>query len=226
MKKLLLAGVTIAAFSCAPVLAADMPVKAPSAPAFSWTGGYIGIQAGEAWYRGDVDFTAGGALTPGPSVKDSAGEFGATIGYNWQNGPWVIGLEADWSWTNINAINASAANCIPGDCRIKSDWFATARGRLGYTITPNTMLYATGGAAFVRVKDISDPGPFVTTATKTTWTAGGGFESMLAQHWSVKAEYLYINVADGPDTFTGVLTVERPRNQNLQVLRAGLNYKF
>lgn len=211
--------------------AADMPARAPvykaaPAPAISWTGGYVGIQGGGAWYHGDIDSTAGGPLAPGPSVKDSGGTFGATIGYNWQNGLWVVGVEGDWSWTDLRASNLGAANCSPNACQIKTDWFATARARIGYTLTPNTLLYATGGAAFTHVKD-SMPGLGLSISdTKAGWTAGGGVEAMLTQNWTVKAEYLYIDIANGPDLFTGVLTTERPRNQDLQVVRAGLNYKF
>ncbi len=210
--------------------AADMPARAPvykAAPAIplSWTGGYVGIQGGGAWYNGDLDSTAGGPLTRGPSISDSSGTLGATIGYNWQNGPWVAGLEGDWSWTDLKAKNSTAPNCAPLTCSIETNWFATARVRLGYAVVPYTLLYATGGAAFVHPADKITLG-LKATDTKTSWTAGGGVEAMLSQNWSVKAEYLYIDLPDGPDLFTGVLTVERPRNQSLQVVRAGLNYKF
>jgi outer membrane immunogenic protein len=102
MKKLLFAGVAVAALCCAPALAADIPVKAPvykaaAAPIFDWTGPYAGIAAGWGW---------GHSKQTDPGIEEEIGDgsyrlrgglIGGTLGYNWQRGPWVFGLEADYS---------------------------------------------------------------------------------------------------------------------------------
>lgn len=235
MKKFLASAAVAFAFYGAPAFAADMPVKTPvykAAPApLSWTGFYIGAEGGGAWFDSRVDFVAGGPVTRGPSVSDSSGIIGATVGYNWQSGLWVAGLEADWSWMGLKATNTTAANCAPGSCANKLDWLATARLRAGYTITPNTMIYATGGAAF---GDLGTrltfgggvPAPVESMEVKTGWTAGGGIESMLNEHWTAKVEYLYVGLPNGPNRFNGVLTVDHAADVRTQIVRAGLNYKF
>ena len=107
--------------------AADMPTKAPAyqAPAaYNWTGFYVGINGGGGWGRSNWDGI------PTGSFNTSGGLIGGTLGYNWQTGPWVLGLEGDIDWANING-NSSAAGCVP-NCNTKTDWLGTIRGRVGY----------------------------------------------------------------------------------------------
>ncbi|SRR5712691_1839800 len=238
MKKFLVAGIAAAAFCGAPAFAADMPVKALAYktvdPGYNWTGFYIGIEGGWARFDSRVDAISGGAfLTTGPLHK-SGGIIGGTVGYNWQNGPWVAGVEGDLSWTDLRVTNNTAPNCAPGNpgthCTNKLDWLGTARVRGGYTVMNNTMIYATGGAAFGRVGSNLNFGgvapPVGAIKTETGWTVGGGVESMINPHWTVKAEYLYVDLGKVPTFLNGVALFNPDVKARVNVLRAGLNYKF
>ncbi|MCF8477281.1 MAG: porin family protein [Pseudolabrys sp.] len=207
MKKILLTGVGLAVFGMGSALAADlphqMPAKAPAyvAPAaYNWTGPYIGINGGYAWGGG----------------KDG-GLVGGTLGYNYQTGPWVFGLEGDWDWTNIKGSTA----CAAGTCTVKNHWLATARGRLGYAMgtNGNILPYVTGGAAFGDIEN-SVSGVGTVSDTSAGWTVGAGLEAAISGPLTAKIEYLYVDLDNGP-TLAG-------QGSNLQsnIVRAGLNYRF
>ncbi len=199
----------------------EMPVKAPvyaPAPPFSWTGFYVGINGGGAWGRSDFDFA--GARTGGFDV--SGGLVGGTIGYNYQTGPFVLGIEGDINWTSIRG----STPCLVGafSCETKNDWLGTARGRIGYAFD-RFMPYVTGGLAVGNIKaDI--PGLGSGSDTKAGWTVGGGLEYALYGNWTVKAEYLRVDLG----TFDcglacGVVT---PTNVKFDtnIVRAGVNFRF
>ena len=117
MRKFLVAGIAAAACSSAPALAADMAVKAPMAPPIapvvdSWTGFYIGANGGWGWSSIDTAavpdpngaFIAEGDLA-GPrffNTRTNGGVFGGQIGYNWQTGNWVLGVEGDFDVASIS----------------------------------------------------------------------------------------------------------------------------
>src|SRR5262245_41348626 len=152
MKRALLAGISALAMItvAGAANAADlprreaMPVKAPiySAP-YNWTGFYLGINGGGAW--GSSDFS--GNFSNGSSDPDG-GLVGGTIGYNWQLGQTVFGLEGDADWSSVRG----SSNCGGGlSCETRSDYLATVRGRLGYAID-RFMPYVTGGLALGNIK--------------------------------------------------------------------------
>ncbi len=216
MKKVLLGSVaTIALGLASSAFAADLPArapiytKAPPPPAlFSWTGFYIGGNVGGKWLSntsGEVDIAPAPGLVP-PGVffpfttsGSNNGTFmgGGQVGYNWQTGPVVFGLEGDidaqhWSQTRTVAapIPAPAVGFfIPGDSfTMDSKWQASLRGRIGYA-WDRTLLYATGGVAWTNVRVGANflPGfapnglPLPGTAgsdsfTFTGATVGGGIE--------------------------------------------------
>jgi outer membrane immunogenic protein len=220
MKKLLVAGITAAAFCGAPALAADMPTKAPStfAPVYNWSGPYVGIVGGGGWGTSD-QFVPGTADTSG-RFNISGGLVGATLGYNWQkNGPFVLGVEGDFSWANIRGSTAGTL--------LEPDFFATAlhtlgtiRGRLGYA-TGQFMPYVTGGYAFGDLHRGFNTA--FAGATASGWTLGAGIEALLSPNWSAKVEYLYVDLGKTNVPITGF-----PTNVDFQthVFRVGLNYKF
>ncbi|HEY2248673.1 MAG TPA: outer membrane protein [Bradyrhizobium sp.] len=250
--------------------AADMAVKArPMAPVpvWNWTGFYIGGNVGGVWNdtRDDVFPTGcflfnpacGGGPPNNPlrsdSVRLNGSGFtgGGQAGYNWQNGRFVGGFEADINYNGINDgsfISRPVAAPLVGTFihaeTDKLQWFGTVRGRAGFTVTPSFLVYATGGLAFGQVKSASAVAFTATTDvyagtlddTRFGWTVGGGGEWMIAPKWSIKAEYLFIDLGTAGYTqvcITAVCTAFAPPptyHTDLRVrehvARVGLNYHF
>jgi outer membrane immunogenic protein len=199
-------------------LPARMPVKAPVvvAPApFSWTGFYIGVHGGGAWLDHKQSTTEGGDPGCGFVVDCSVDKFGAAVGglagYNLQAGQFVFGVEVDGSWLSVKASKTVPTTPITQGLvtiHSKVDWLATIRGRLGVTVMPTTLLYATGGAAFGGVKSgwfdsFIPPDTVNIDKTKVGWVAGGGIEHAFARNWSVRVEGLYHDL--GKDTVSNTV---------------------
>ncbi len=114
-------------------------------PPFSWTGFYVGINGGGGFGSSNWDSTG--------SRNISGGLVGGTVGYNYQFGQWVSGLEGDIDWADINGSTNNA--CAPG-CKTSDSWLATARGRFGYA-ADRFLPFVTAGAAFGDIR-ASSPG--------------------------------------------------------------------
>lgn len=224
--------------------AADMPVKAPpmaAAPAWSWAGVYVGANAGYAWGSNNslVTYTNNvGAVGTSPSSNAKGGFGGGQIGYNWQTGAVVFGLEADIQGASVsNAVSGVVTNFggVTFAGNQKLSWFGTVRGRIGYAFD-RALVYVTGGFADGHVRDtvlLSQGGGVTDLLTGSTQrngtTIGGGLEYFLAKNWSAKAEYQYINL--GHETLFGVSTAGVPVITNaikdkFNTVRLGLNYHF
>ncbi|HEY2758721.1 MAG TPA: outer membrane protein [Pseudolabrys sp.] len=189
----------------------EMPTKAPlySAP-YNWTGFYLGINAGGSFGRSKWDGAGTG------NIDTSGALVGGTIGYNWQYGQSVFGLEGDADWSSLRG----SSSCFGGvaSCETKNDFLATVRGRLGYAFD-RFMPFVTGGLAIGNVKADS---PFSSDDnTRAGWTVGGGLEFALAGPWTAKVEYLYADLGkDSCDACGGDVDLKT------NVVRAGLNYRF
>jgi outer membrane immunogenic protein len=224
--------------------AADMPVKALKGPPpvdYLWNGFYLGGYYGDAVSQSSVK-TPGpfGAISPGGrpgeiNVNDHNYTGGVTAGFNWKASPSVlIGVEGDVGYLGFDRTFFKEFDDIvtAGE---KVDWYATARARVGYLTGPS-LLYLTGGAAFVHTTDkfggIVPPGvPLLasatSTSTRTGWTAGGGIEIKLSRNWSAKSEYLYIDT--GTNTFVanpGGVAANTTFSHNIHVFKSGVNYNF
>jgi outer membrane immunogenic protein len=154
------------------------------------------------------DVTAAGPAFVGTGTADINGFVGGgQIGYNWQSAQWVFGLETDLQWTgqrgsiNFCLIAGCPAGGFVANADYKLQWFGTARARAGWLIDPRVLLYVTGGAAYGQFKADYTSGifgtPLLAASTSTTnlgWTVGGGIEGMLSSNWTVKAEYLYVDL--------------------------------
>ena len=197
MKKILVVGAAVVTFATS-ALAAP-----PSVPVYSWTGFYVGLNAGYSWGRDS------GPLTLGPSFSADGGTNldgfigGGQLGYNWQSRNWVFGLETDFQGTgqtgSASAIcpggTATSVNglCTPGhigdtindpalpvsvSLSERLEWLGTLRGRVGVLVTPTVLPYITGGLAYgqVRVSEaVSGINVNGTTgANGATFTPGGG----------------------------------------------------
>src|ERR1700733_14607319 len=136
--------------------ATDLPLPSKYAPPpvpYSWTGFYVGANGGFGGDQFRYPFTFGGipalgiGATTGTSTLNSSGFFGGgQVGYNWQFVPtWVAGVEADFDGSGIQGNATTNANAFSGNLGTKLDWFGTVRGRVGFLVTPTTLLYGTGG---------------------------------------------------------------------------------
>jgi outer membrane immunogenic protein len=219
--------------------AGDMYVGPPAGPGGykdapwvpMWSGFYAGIQGGGAWGRSRFEDEV-----PPPSNWFNIDGFnaGGTIGYNMQFRPnWVAGVEADISGSGISGShpvgqlgkpNGAGFNCGSGPCTTDVDWFGTVRGRLGYA-SSNLLVYGTGGLAYGGVKsEIRNAGPdFHISDTNVGWTAGGGIEYAFAPRWSVKGEYLHVDLGW---TSRAVPPATLRSDTEFDLVRGGLNYHF
>jgi outer membrane immunogenic protein len=233
MRKLVLVGASLVIAGvlalAGNVQAADMALKAPVVVApFSWTGIYLGINAGYGNNTSDgnqyctnpVGVVGGtGCWTPNPSaVSPSGGFVGGQVGANYQTGMFVWGVEADIQVAHING--SSTLNdpcCVPtflgAGVLTRSqnlDWFGTVRGRLGLAIWDRTLLYGTGGVMFgEEVVNSNLVFPAVgyqaqTSGTHSGWVAGGGIEYAFTNRISAKIEGLYYNM--GSETIAAAST--------------------
>ena len=233
----LAAALTIGAASIAS--AADMPVKAPVykapivAPAYNWSGFYIGGHVGGAWSNVDASDPANNfaLLSDIISLNGRGLLGGGQVGFNWQSGHWVLGVQGDMAWAGISA-SAPGAFTPLDTLSYKTDWIGMATGRVGYA-WDNWLLYAKGGAAWVHNKYSIDLGrlriPFNGNGadTRTGWIAGGGLEYGLTPNWTLFAEYDYIGLGTRGITVTdGAVTVPANVKQSISIVKAGANFKF
>ncbi|WP_137043612.1 outer membrane protein [Pseudolabrys sp. FHR47] len=218
MKRFVLAAAAVA-MSMGAANAADMarrsamPTKAPVyvAPIYNWSGFYAGINGGGGWGNASVS----GPLSTGGDFDTKGGLVGGTLGFNYQMGQFVYGLEGDIDWTNLKG----SATCAVGvTCEAKNNWLGTARGRIGYAFD-RFLPYVTGGLAVGDVKT-SATGLGSATSTKAGWTLGGGVEAAIAGPWTAKVEYLYVDL-ESANAPSGSST-----DFKSNIVRGGINYRF
>ena len=262
MKRFFLAGLAFSALIM-PAMAADMPLKALPPPP-TWTGLYWGANVGwigSSQYNitntgtdtgnGGFGTALGLGAIPGTIPVSHSGFFGGgQIGYNWQlPSQWLIGLEADLQGSGIKGSASQTLSPALFDMTstgvTKSiDWFGTVRGRVGFLVTPQWLLYGTGGLAYGETKS-----SFTTTdlsfgcvpnatlcangassGIRAGWTAGAGAEAMLAPNWSVKVEYLYVDLGGRsmniPAFTLPAIAFSASTPFREQIARVGLNYHF
>ena len=181
------------------------PVAYPlTADCYRWFGPYIGGNLGFAW--GTVENNL---------AKPSGLAGGLQGGFNWQNGPYVFGIEGD--------IQVTGADDTFAPWKFSNPWFSTIRGRAGYTLA-NVMFYGTAGLAFGELR--GETFGLTESHTSAGWTVGVGTEFALApmgfgSNWTAKIEYLYVDLASNPFSSTGVSNGYR-----FGEIRAGVNYHF
>ncbi len=234
-----------------PVLAADIarpppPTPAPyyappPVPVYNWGGFYFGINGGYGFANGSRTVTlSGNAFVDGTGTESghlNGFVGGGQIGANWQWDAVVLGIEADFQGTaQSNTENVGCGfDCIVTE-DIKIPWFATARARAGIAID-RILVYGTGGAAWMNVSDkltAAAGGVSATlldlSTTKVGWTAGAGVEVALAQNWTARVEYLFMDVTPSisgtvPSAIGGGTITENGAIKD-NVVRAAVNFKF
>jgi outer membrane immunogenic protein len=227
MKRLATA-ITAIALIGTPAFAADMAVKMPvkspppvRAPAYSWTGFYIGGNLGAAFGQhqwdpannfgqpcfGCAPFGATGPL--GASYDSTSFMGGGQIGANYQIGSTVLGVEGDFDWIDKTAFAATCNQPLPVPpfpgvgartrCQSTTRWLASATVRTGYALD-RLFPYVKGGAAWTRdlyqfgrgeARALADFPMFQTETTRAGWTVGAGVEYAFLPSWSTFLEYDY-----------------------------------
>ncbi|WP_027523845.1 outer membrane protein [Bradyrhizobium sp. Ec3.3] len=231
-KSLLLVTASLVALSAAaPAVAADLAArpytKAPPAMVaaiYDWSGFYIGINGGGGSAHTTWDFVGTG--TEG-SHNATGGTVGGQIGYRWQTGQWVFGVEGQGNWADFSGDNISALFADRNRTRINS--FGLITGQVGYAWN-NVLAYVKGGAAVVGDKfDVysTATGALLASTSQTRWggTIGAGLEVGFAPNWSVGVEYNHIFLQDKDVTFVGLVGTDRIR-QDVDMGLVRLNYKF
>lgn len=209
------------ALAGSPAPAPADPVIAPvaSSPAFSWAGGYAGVNLG---YGGDKaeHILSGGGDTGSLDITSSGFAGGAQVGWNFQNNAMVYGIEADYQASGIKG-EVSQPGIKMGT---KLEHFGTLRARLGYTPTDRFLVYGTAGLASGKTKTELF-GEEALSKTKTGWTAGIGAEYAVNDNWSLKSEYLYTDLGKA-NLFSDGDGFSLDRKFNFHMVRVGLNFHF
>jgi outer membrane immunogenic protein len=231
MKRILFATVAIAALGAGQAaMAADLPGRsaamAPSpiytSPIFTWTGFYAGVNFG--YGSGKFNGANGGIFG-----KADGGVVGATLGYNYQVGQALLGVEGDYDFVsakNTNIVTGRGFGIGAASATGKVSDMLTARARLGYSID-RALLFVTGGYAGASVKtsivDPTIPASFSSSEWRNGYALGGGLEYAFTQNISAKAEYLYTS-------FGSKSSLSAPWVSNVGVhqnlIRGGVNYRF
>jgi len=236
MKKMLLVTASLVALvAAAPAVAADLPArtytKAPALlqAAYDWSGFYIGLNGGGATSHKCWTLVAG----VGEGCHDATGgTVGGQIGYRWQQGPLVFGVEAQGNWADLSGDNVSQVVLLDRN-RTKIDAFGLFTGQIGYAWN-NALLYAKGGAAVVDDKysilGVASGALFASTS-ETRWggVIGAGFEYGFAPHWSFGVEYDHMFMGTSTVNFTtpvGTFFGSDSIKQDVDLFTARVNYRF
>jgi len=237
----LLVGTSVAA-QAADLGPAPAPVyKAPPvvAPVFSWTGFYLGGNAGAGWNNGSVTDSAAPLGLGGNWTANNNATFvgGGQVGANYEfGGGVVVGVEGDFDWfaNNNNSVTVLGTTLQGSN---NGRWLTTLTGRLGYAFD-RVLVYGKGGGAWVGSNNLTVTNvatgssvSFNNNNTNTGWTAGGGVEWAFYNNWTARIEYDYVGLSNA--TFTVPLTspilagdVFTTHDRNIQLVTVGINYLF
>jgi outer membrane immunogenic protein len=241
VKKFLLSSAALIAFA-APAAAADLAAgpytKAPPpimAPAYDWSGFYVGANGGWGTSHNCWSQVPGGVfLGPDGCHDASGGVAGGQIGYRWQSGTWVFGLEAQGDWADLRGSNGSLL--FPGAFtnETKIDAFGLFTGQIGWAIN-NVLLYVKGGGAVTDNRYntyVTPTGALAGTSSDSRWggAVGGGIEYGFAPSWSAAIEYDHLFM--GTNSYNQVVPGGGPlfstisERQDLDLVTVRVNYKW
>jgi len=243
MKKFLLGTVALVALA-APASAADMAArpytKAPPpmiAAIYDWSGFYIGANGGWGSSRNCWNLQPGGLVAGPEGCHDATGGVaGGQIGYRWQAGTWVFGLEAQGDWADLKGSNQSLLFPGPAGSTNTSriDAFGLFTGQIGWAVN-NVLFYAKGGAAVTsdryRINNTVGGALIGTTGDDTRWggTIGAGLEYGFAPNWSAAIEYDHLFMQDRTYTFrtpAGAFFGSDRIRQDVDLVTVRVNYRF
>jgi outer membrane immunogenic protein len=205
------------------VEAADIPrpiYKGPIRPVvayYNWTGFYLGINGGYGWGTSDWSILGVGIV----SAKPKGWLLGGTLGFNYQTGSFVWGVEGDLAWSDVKSSDACG---LVLTCDTSTSYLGTVRARVGYAFD-RWLPYITGGGAYGDVKASIPALGLSGSKAQFGWTVGGGLEYAFLGNWSAKLEYLYVDLGSFDAGFVAPFaSTDVTFKEN--IVRAGLNYKF
>lgn len=194
MRKVYLASVALAAGSL---------IAVAPATAYDFNGLYFGIQAGYGWGNTEQAFGAiGGPYTVAPLEEADFDGFvgGAHLGFNFRaSSNFLLGLEGDFEFSDEHGDDNGVGGDING---VNANWQASVRARAGYLLSPDVLLYATGGVVFLDADLVKDNAPVETDSLSFTgWTGGGGIEFAVSPNITARVEYRYSDYGDDEGGF-------------------------
>jgi outer membrane immunogenic protein len=198
-------------FLAGSAMAADLGLRAPAvyvAPAWSWAGWYVGVNAGGGMALGTIEDKSA-FFGASDSFHRGFAEVGGQIGYNWQFGSTVLGIEADWNWNSLNYTGLMGGDDgVEGPTSLRLSQFGSVRARAGLAFE-RTLAYVTAGPAWGRLQgsvtsicqDVAGCGAHSRAFWSTdSWQwgalAGAGLEFMITPNLSLRAEYLALALTD------------------------------
>ncbi len=196
-----------------------------------WSGPEVGIQGGYGWGSSSGQINGAPAGTPGYNFSPYGGMGGAHLGYNFQMGPWVLGLEGDAEGGEIGGLQRNIFTGGSYGVSSGMDFDASVRGKFGYAFN-RVLLYGTGGVAFGDVTThYHSPvgGPLVGSSSdiRTGWTAGAGVGYALTPNWEANLEYRYTDLGGQNTALSGAAAGFVGHNDfNFNMIRVGLTYRF
>jgi outer membrane immunogenic protein len=245
MKRILLSTASLGIMALmSPALAADLPLKAPSATAsvYDWTGVYVGAFGGVGYGNHNVNNATGQAVPFADftaNYTSTGGVAGGEVGYNWQSGSLVVGVAGNLAWTGIKGSDANQFNAgaFPGVAAVDADnlrWTGALLASVGYAVD-RWLLYFDGGYAFGDIQHTNTPliGPVDRfNVTGNGLTGGAGIAYAVTNNVIAKFDYRYTSFTgyNRPgSTITG-LTVngQLPYStvSTYSVVTLGLDFKF
>jgi outer membrane immunogenic protein len=249
MNKFLLGTVGLVALGmAAPASAADLAArsytKAPTmmAAVYDWSGFYVGANGGWGSSHNCYTNTAAEGVPVTPTAAEgchdaTGGTAGGQVGYRWQSGAVVFGLEAQGNWADLRGSNPSLATLGFSTDRTRLNAFGLFTGQIGYAWN-NTLLYAKGGAAVTDNRYdglLTGTGTIIDSASATRWggTVGAGVEYGFIPNWSLAFEYDHLFMGTQNYAFTGVaapITGLNTRNddirQDADLVTVRVNYRW
>jgi outer membrane immunogenic protein len=248
MKKVLLTGTALLTLVSGSAMAADLSRPAPAPvytkappmmPAFSWTGCYIGGNAGGVWV--DKTLTTSAAVTiPGVgtfasglgegSINWSGGVAGGQVGCNYQVSSWVFGVQGDFDWSGASTSFTDTVFGTTDSIKVKS--VASVTGRIGYA-WDRFLVYAKGGGAWETDDYTASLAGLSATVsdTRNGWTVGGGGEYAFTDWLTGFVEYDFYDFGTKTESLTGTagaaaVTISTSVKETKSIAKAGLNFKF
>jgi opacity protein-like surface antigen len=219
VRKILLTSVPVIGLFAGPVLAADLPTKAPpyastTASAYNWSGPYVGANFGAGWSSGNLNI-------PGNNLYGGITELigGFQAGYNFQSGSLLFGVEGDFDWASFD----HPALPFPTLGSVSQHWISTVAGRVGL-VNDRWLVFGKLGGGWVHSTALLNvPGTNLSGSnTDAGWLIGGGIEYGFKAHWTVKLEYDYLTQSNWVSNTIPAVSLSR----DVQMVKAGINYKF